>query len=202
MAVLIFPGLGGSGEGHWQRHWASELPDARLVEQSDWSRPVLSEWLDKAIAAIAANPGAVLVGHSLGAVLIAHLGSLRPDLPIRGALLVAPADVDETSPSLTRARGFGPLPTTSLPFLSIVVASRNDPYMRFDRARVLSRLWDAALVDLGNAGHINIDSGHGRWLEGRLLIDRVAGRATRPFLIAGRTDETAAPTKKPSYARR
>ena len=186
MAVLIFPGLGGSEKGHWQRHWVSSLDDAKLVDQEDWDRPVLDVWMGRAVAAIEANPGAVLVGHSLGALLIAHIGARRPDLPIRGALLVAPADVEAASPSLSRADGFAPLPTAPLQFPAIVVASRNDPYMRFERARVLTNMWDARLIDLGNAGHINVASGHGAWPEGRLLVDRLAGRQTRPFLIANR----------------
>jgi len=51
---------------------------------------------------------------------------------------------------------------------------------------VLTNMWDARLIDLGNAGHINVASGHGAWPEGRLLVDRLAGRQTRPFLIANR----------------
>jgi hypothetical protein len=29
-------GLGWISEGHWQRYWLDTLPDAKLVEQSDW----------------------------------------------------------------------------------------------------------------------------------------------------------------------
>ena len=36
---LIVPGLEGSGEGHWQRWWLTQDPDARIVEQDDWHRP-------------------------------------------------------------------------------------------------------------------------------------------------------------------
>jgi hypothetical protein len=58
--------------------------------------------------------------------------------------------------------------------------------MRFERARLFANMWDASLIDLGNAGHVNIVSGHGPWPDGRLLVDRLAGRTTRPFLIASR----------------
>jgi predicted alpha/beta hydrolase family esterase len=188
MSTLLFPGLGGSGEGHWQRHWLDALPLAKLVEQSDWDQPDLGRWVANAIDAILASPNSVLVGHSLGAVLIAHLAATRPDLPIKGALLVAPADVDEAPLPPNSVSGFGPMPTSPFPFRAMVVASRNDPFMRYDRARVLSSMWEAQLVDLGNAGHINVASGHGPWPEGRLLVDRVADRVTRPFLISSRPD--------------
>jgi len=67
--------------------------------------------------------------------------------------------------------------------------------MRYDRARVLSSMWEAELVDLGNAGHINVASGHGPWPEGRLLVDRVAGRVTRPFLISNRPENGSAKSR-------
>ena len=40
-------------------------------------------------------PGSLLVAHSLACALVAHLAERRPDLLIGGALLVAPADVDD-----------------------------------------------------------------------------------------------------------
>lgn len=186
MTTLIFPGLAGSGPGHWQRHWADELDDAAIVEQDDWLNPDLDAWMANAAAAIEARPGSVLVGHSLGAILIAELGALRPDLPIAGALMVAPADIEEAQSAVSTIRRFGPMPRAPLPFPAIVVASRNDPYMRFDRARLFASMWEAQLVDLGHAGHINVASGHGPWREGRLFIDILAGRHPRPFLIASR----------------
>lgn len=186
MTTLLLPGLGGSGAGHWQDYWQDTLPDAHFVEQRDWDRPNLDAWIATVVEAITASPGAVLVGHSLGAILIAHLAARLPDLPIAGALLVAPADVEESRKSLAVIRDFGPLPLAPIPWRSILVASRNDPYMRFDRAKVLASVWEAQFVDLGHAGHINVESGYGPWEEGRLLVDRVSGRKTKPFLIAQR----------------
>ena len=53
--TLILPGLNGSPEGHWQRHWAIERKDAFVVEQEDWHCPILEEWqaeLDRALASV------------------------------------------------------------------------------------------------------------------------------------------------------
>ena len=66
----------------------------RASSRRNWDRPDLPTWIDRLTAAVERTPGAVLVGHSLGCVLIAHLARRRPQLPIGGALLVAPADVD------------------------------------------------------------------------------------------------------------
>jgi predicted alpha/beta hydrolase family esterase len=200
MTTLLLPGLGGSGEGHWQDYWRDALPDARFVEQRNWDKPDLDDWIAVVAAAVIANPNATLVGHSLGAILIAHLAARMPDLPIAGALLVAPADVEESRKSLALIRGFGPLPLAPIPYRSILVASRNDAYMRFERAKVLASVWESQFLDLGHAGHINVASGYGPWEEGRLLVDRVSGRRTKPFLIAQRDDITPkAPLASPFH---
>ena len=64
--ILIIPGLQNSGVGHWQSHWQASLPNAHRVEQADWERPTLGEWIESLVHAVRAHPGAILVGHSLG----------------------------------------------------------------------------------------------------------------------------------------
>ena len=92
--VLIVPGLGGSGPDHWQSIWQREVPNAERVEQADWDRPVPSDWLRVLAHATAERPGAVVVAHSLGCILLAHLVERQLRTPIAAALLVAPADVE------------------------------------------------------------------------------------------------------------
>lgn len=173
MTTLVLPGLNGSGPGHWQRHWLDEVEDTVLVEQDDWTRPDLDAWLARAAEAVEKNPGAFLAAHSLGAILSVHLAILRPDLPIAGLLLVAPADVDRHVRTRRGLAGFAPLPQRPLGRPAIVVASRNDPWMTFSRAKIYADMWEAGLVDIGNAGHINAESGLGHWREGLDLLDRL-----------------------------
>ncbi|CAN7142442.1 alpha/beta hydrolase [Phenylobacterium sp. LjRoot225] len=175
--VLIIPGLNNSGPDHWQSHWEAALPNAHRVEQSDWDRPTLGEWVASLVDAIRAHPGAILVGHSLGCALIAHVAHLRGRRGITGALLVAPADVNRAGPAGRLLQGFGPMPRGRLPFPTTVVASRNDPYASFELAQALARGWGADLVDLGAAGHINVESGHGPWPEGQTLLDPLIDQA-------------------------
>lgn len=174
MTTLIVPGWYGSGPGHWQRWWLDIEPEALLVEQADWDHPSLDAWLAAAVRAVEANPGAVLVSHSLGGALVAHLAQRHPGLPIAGALIVAPADVDDRSWTSPELASFAPVPARRLGFRSIVVASRNDPYVSFARATALAAQWGAEVVNAGNAGHINADSGFGPWPEGRILAERIA----------------------------
>lgn len=175
--TLIVPGLNGSGQGHWQREWAERDPASKLVEQDDWSRPVLSEWLHALEAHIESAPGVVLVAHSLGCALVAALAQRPAASHIAGALLVAPADLGALSLSVPSIEAFERHSRARLPFPSILVASRNDPFMTLEGARAHAARWGSALVDIGHAGHVNVASGFGHWPDGFVLADGLRGRA-------------------------
>lgn len=177
--VLIVPGLHGSGEGHWQRHWLADHDNAELVEQADWDNPQAGRWLHRLERAVLANPGAILVAHSLGTILTARLAMSSVAPLVGGALLVAPADIERTSELHARSYEFGTIPTEKLPFPALVVASRDDIYMSLAKAKALAANWSVPLVDLGNVGHINVASGFGRWLGGYELARQVVGGADR-----------------------
>jgi uncharacterized protein len=188
--ILIVPGWSDSGPDHWQSRWARNLKTARRVEQTDWFNPRRDAWIGRIVeqAASCVRP-VVLVGHSLGVISIVHavekLGRL-PAKPI-GAFLVAPADVDNAAGwPMTRGQlfgeglaanathdqagsdgtGFAPVPMKPLPFPSVLVASSTDPYCSAERARVMANAWGSLLIECGDAGHINVDSGHGPWPDG------------------------------------
>lgn len=169
MRTILVPGFRGSLAGHWQYHWAESENGAVLLDQDNFERPDLGSWLSRLDRAVKDNPGALLVGHSLGAVLVAHYASAQPRADIAGALLVAPADVDRSLADHPEFISFAGLPRLRVPFPAIVVGSRNDPWMAFDRAEYFAGVWDADFVDMGLAGHINIDSGYGPWPAGQRL---------------------------------
>lgn len=170
--TLLLPGLDGSAHPHWQNWWAQTDPTALVVEQQSWSRPRPDEWLFTIETAVARYPGAILVGHSLGAVAAVKLLNRNRQLNVAGLLLVAPAETGRDE----RIRCFGDIPERVLPVPAIVVASRNDPWMTFSRASVLAKVWGAGLIDMGEAGHINSDSGFGPWSEGKRLRNRLLPR--------------------------
>ncbi|MBB4569019.1 RBBP9/YdeN family alpha/beta hydrolase [Rhizobium leucaenae] len=184
VATLILPGLNGSAEGHWQRHWARDQASATIVRQVSWSTPVLGHWLAVLESELERVGEAWLVTHSLGCLLAANLADRPGAQHVKGAFLVAPCDLDRTERLHPGAIDFGSMPTKTLPFPSLVVGSRNDPYMDFAELRRHAAQWGSALHDLGHAGHINIASGFGRWEQGYHLfsafIGRVWDRQTRP----------------------
>ncbi|MEZ0000075.1 RBBP9/YdeN family alpha/beta hydrolase [Sinorhizobium fredii] len=175
--TLIVPGLFGSGEGHWQRHWLVDHPEAALVEQGDWNRPALAAWRSALEAEIERHPLVDIVAHSLGCLLVAGLARRPIAERIRSVLLVAPCDLEETERLHPGEIDFGIMPRQRLSFPSLVVGSLNDPYMRFDRLRALCERWGSRLIDLGHVGHINIASGFGRWPGGYDLLKVLNGMA-------------------------
>ena len=175
--IVIVPGLGGSEETHWQTHLQRVLPNATRVEQDNWEKPELTKWVDELVHTVKTRPGAVIVAHSLGCPLVAHLAMRRPDLPIAAALLVAPADVDSAERTPSHIRSFAPVPLRRLPFRSILVASTNDPYVTIDRAHELAAAWGADFVDAGPTGHINVESGFGPWIAGQRMANSLTAWA-------------------------
>jgi predicted alpha/beta hydrolase family esterase len=172
--VLILPGYGGSGPGHWQTLW--ERDDARFtrVEARDWEHPARAEWVENLEGAVrAAGPGTVLVAHSLACLQVAHWAAAT-SLTARAALLVAPPDPAEPVFPAT-ATGFAPVPMTPLPFPSLVVGSTDDPYASLDFTQACARAWGSRFASIGAAGHINAASGLGAWREGRELLGELLG---------------------------
>ncbi len=184
MTTLIIPGLDGSRDGHWQQWWLGVDPDAREVKLTELENPVPAAWELELVSAILDHPGAILVGHSLGAVLAARVLTRWPHLDVKGVLLVAPAE-DASHP---RAKAFTPLPEMPLLRPATVVASLDDPWMSHARSRKLAGFWQARFVTLDNAGHINIESGFGPWPLGLALRDDLLERAGIPTQQPARKD--------------
>lgn len=156
--TLIVPGLHGSGAGHWQTWWQEKDRNALRVEQDDWDRPDLNIWGQKLLEAVDESHGDVwIVAHSFGCLASLHVAQQRGQC-IKGLFLVAPADPDKFG---VAAR----LPKT-LAVPSIVVASRNDPWLNFNKAQRWAATLGSQFVDMGEAGHINIESGFGAWQGG------------------------------------
>jgi len=173
--VLLLPGLFDSGPQHWQTLWMAGRPGFRRVEQRDWETPRVADWVANLDAAVRlAGPSALLAAHSAACALVAHWAAAHPRA-IRGALLVAPSDVE--APSYPKGpTGFAPMPLARLPFPATVVASSDDPYLSLARAREFARAWGSRLVEIGPAGHLNAASGHGAWPEGLALLAELASR--------------------------
>lgn len=165
--LLFVPGLGNSGPDHWQRRWLERLSTGRLVDQDEWDSPRLADWAGRIAEAVAgsARP-VVLIGHSLGVPAIAHAAAAFEEGKVRGAFLVAPPAESIVKTLAEIDPAFAPFPRGPLTFPSLLVASRNDAFSAYRDSEDLALDWGASIVDAGEAGHINAESGHGPWPEG------------------------------------
>ena len=176
--LLIIPGLGDSGVGHWQNFWLDHFPNTTKVTQDNWDEPLLNDWLDRLDETIQSiQEPTILVAHSLATILVAHWAKTFEHPFIKGALLVAPADVNSSEHTPECIWNFAPIPIKPLPFPSIVVGSENDPYMTLERAYELSKSWGSDFINIGRKRHINSEMKLGLWEEGqeilKLLIQKI-----------------------------
>ena len=164
--IIIVPGWRNSGVEHWQSLWAAVLPNVERVVQDDWLTPKRDDWVRTLEAQILSRPEpAVVVAHSLGCITTSHVGG-EAAARIQSALLVAPADPERRA----HLADFAPVPYHALPYRSVLVASSNDPYCPIRLAGAYARAWGSEFVRLQNAGHINVESGHGQWPLGLALL--------------------------------
>ena len=186
--MLIIPGIDNSGPAHWQSLWEEQHAHAYRVNMESWTQPHRNSWVTRLnLAVTQAERPLILVAHSLGCHAVAWWAALADEevrQKVAGALLVAPPEVD-AFPTDHRLASFGPTPKAILPFPSIFVASRNDPYVQFDRARALAGFWGSRFVDGGYLGHINAETGLGAWEEGQQLAALVTSHAPVPPTLAG-----------------
>lgn len=167
---LIVPGLGNSGPEHWQSYFEKSADNFCRIEQQEWNTPACETWIkaiDKKVKEFDIST-VILVGHSLGCLAIVHW-ALKFKRKIKGALLVAPSDPEAPHYSF-QATGFTPIPLEKLDFQTIVVASADDIWVSLDRANFFATNWGSRFINIGNAGHINVASGHTNWEEGIKIL--------------------------------
>ena len=168
--VLVLPGWEGSGTKHWQTLW-EERQGYRRVEQHDWMKPLRGDWIARLEdVVLSCDEPAVLVAHSLGCILTAAWAAhSRNTHRVKAALLVAPGDVER--PGIReQLPSWVPIELQPLPFPSVLLGSRDDPYCALERARLFAYAWHSQFMDYGECGHINADSGLASWPEGHVLL--------------------------------
>lgn len=168
--ILLVPGLHNSGPDHWQSRWHEHFPYWQRMTGLPWEKPDLTVWSAKLASKLRSRRSRVhLVAHSFGALTAVAAARLQPE-KVASLFLVAPADPARFG--IVDERLEGPLQVSAQ-----LVASRNDPWMSFERAEYWSRQWQVPLFDAGNAGHINAQSGHGDWHQGLELLGSLYRRA-------------------------
>ncbi|MDZ5458544.1 RBBP9/YdeN family alpha/beta hydrolase [Azohydromonas lata] len=169
--LLIVPGLRDSGPGHWQTWLQRRHRGALRVCQDDWDTPDLPRWAQRVDDTLRQAGGArcIAVAHSFGCLALARCLALRPDAPIAAVFMAAPAEPDKF--------GVAPLlPRRPLGVPGLLVASDTDPWMQADSALGWAGRWGMETLNLGDAGHINAESGFGPWPLAQRWVEAMAQR--------------------------
>jgi predicted alpha/beta hydrolase family esterase len=183
--ILVLAGLYNSGLDHWQSHWEAAFPNMRRVQQDDWDRPVYADWARRLSEEVDRSTKPVLlIAHSLGTSLVMRWAHAAKIQAVAGAFLVAPSDRDfENDPDfparvvqdIRMTESFGPMLLQSLPLPSMVLASRNDECVSFERAQVFAAAWGSHLIDVGPLGHIGSAAKLGLWPHGLVWLGQFIG---------------------------
>ncbi|TLX78432.1 serine hydrolase family protein [Labilibacter sediminis] len=170
---FTLPGLGGSDNNHWQSHFERVLPNCKRIEQENWEKPNREDWINTVEKAVEGYDlsQVVFISHSLGGITLAHWVK-KFQKKIKGALIVAPPNLNDVS-SEYELDSFLPVPEEVIPFPTVFVASANDPWASYEASTKLAGQWGSELIGIGDAGHINSDSGFGEWKVGQEFLDKI-----------------------------
>ena len=178
---LAVPGRGNSKPDHWMSHWCRAFPNSSRVLQADWNKPEPRAWIAQLDAAVSIAPRRVVVlAHSLAVATTVKWAAQASEAQlskVAAAFLVAASNVEDPDPSFDLIRPFAPMPMKRLPFPALVVASRSDPRVTFDKAQEFAAAWGADFADAGDLGHMGNEAKLGLWPTGLLLLGRLLEKA-------------------------
>lgn len=172
MHTIIVPGVGGSDHNHWQSWLQRRLMSCSWVQQQEWNKPFLEKWVENFILTTSKVEGSIqVVAHSFGCLTTVAAIYQHPELAkkIKKLILVAPAN-----PSRFGENGFARdsvgnytnfFHNIILNIPTHMIISENDPWLNFEDAKALARAWKTQPINLGQVGHINVDSGFGPFPE-------------------------------------
>lgn len=170
--TVIVPGVGGSEHDHWQSWLQRQLKSCSRVQQQDWNKPVLHEWIEQFTKTVQSIQEPIqIVAHSFGCLTTVAALAQHPELNqnIKNLVLVAPAnparfgDAGFARDSQNNYQQYFHQLKLQVPTQMII--SENDPWLNFQDALQLAKAWKIKPKNLGQVGHINVASGFGPFPE-------------------------------------
>ena len=174
--VLILHGWGGSDAPHWQAELASEIAknygtvSFPLLDSCHF--PSKNRWVKQVQKLLEEFRPDTVVCHSLANTLWFWL--CQEEIPtVKRLFMVSPPSLTTRESTI---KAFFPckIPQNIHAKEVQMIVSDNDPWVKMDEAKEIAKHYDIPLTVLENGGHINNDSGYGKWaLIEKLVLGRL-----------------------------
>ena len=173
--VLILHGWGGSDAPHWQAELAAQIAknygtvSFPLLDNCHF--PTKNRWVKQVKEIIKTFNPTTVVCHSLANTLwfwLCEEDGIRPEGSALGVptverlFMVAPPRLKTEEKTI---KTFFPCPMPEKLYAKEIhmIVSDNDPWVSVEEAEQIASHYDIPLTIVENAGHINADSGYGKW---------------------------------------
>ncbi len=163
--VLILHGWGGSDAPHWQAELAAQI----AKEYGTVSFPLLdnchfpskNRWVKQVKTLLEEFKPDTVVCHSLANTLWFWLCE-EDILTVERLFMVSPPSLHTSEDTI---KTFFPceIPQDIHAKEVHMIVSDNDPWVKMEEAEALAEHYDMPLTIIENGGHINDDSGYGKW---------------------------------------
>jgi hypothetical protein len=166
MKVLILHGWGGSDAPHWQAELASEIAknygtvSFPLLDNCHF--PSKNRWMKQVREILTTFKPHTVVCHSLANNLWMWLCQEEGMQEIERLFMVSVPSL-ATQEKTIKTFFPCPLPKSLCANEIQMIVSDDDPWVALDEAKNIAKQYNASLTVLENAGHINTDSGYGKW---------------------------------------
>jgi len=164
--TLILHGWGGSDAPHWQAELAAEIAknygtvSFPLLDNCHY--PSKNRWVKQVKLFIKEFKPNTVVCHSLANTLWFWLCKEDGMPTIQRLFMVSPPSLASEDKTI---KTFFPCPLPQHLYAKEVhmIVSDDDPWVQVDEAKKLATHFNAMFTVLEGAGHINTDSGYGKW---------------------------------------
>ena len=163
--VLVLHGWGGSDAPHWQAELSSEIAknygtvSFPLLDNCHF--PAKNRWVKQVKQILEDFKPDTVVCHSLANTLWFWL--CQEDIvTVERLFMVSPPSLSTTEATI---KTFFPckLPQNIHAKEVHMIVSDTDPWVKMDEAKQIASQYDMPLTIIKDAGHINDDSGYGKW---------------------------------------
>jgi predicted alpha/beta hydrolase family esterase len=163
--TLILHGWGGSDAPHWQAELASEIAKNYgtvafpLLDNCHF--PSKNRWIKQVKTLLEEFKPDTVVCHSLANTLWFWLAQ-ENITPVQRLFMVSPPSLTTTEATI---KTFFPCPQPQNVCAKKVhlIVSDNDPWIKLDEAEEIASAIGASYQVIKNGGHINAESGFGKW---------------------------------------